>query len=173
MLCDTQYDTKNVLDSSMVEGYFRFDVGNDMITSRHGQAKSPGRLAGARWRFFTKSATVRESRAPDERVALAALILVSGAIACRTARPPVALPPSTSENVSLGEQHYLRACAKCHGATGEGGKGGPALRREVRNHDDAFLLGVMLEGHHDMPPANVTRVEAEVVAVWLRSHFAE
>lgn len=108
-----------------------------------------------------------------KRLVLPALLLVTGAIACRTARPPVQLPPSTQENVALGEQHYLRACADCHGATGEGGKDGPGLRREVRFHDDAFLIGVMLDGHDDMPPADVTRPQAELVMVWLRSHFAK
>jgi len=124
-------------------------------------------MSYAKWPWIAVSSSAR--RAIGKFVGGAVLVML---VACRSG-PPVVLPPPTVENISLGEQHYVRACSECHGRSGEGNKDGPGLRSEVRFHGDGFLVRVMLEGHGDMAPANVTRPEAELVMVWLRSHFSK
>lgn len=66
-----------------------------------------------------------------------------------------------------GADLYDGRCQACHGTDGRGTADGPDLLREVENHDDEFLVTVILEGKGDMEPVDVTPAEAQRIVDYL------
>lgn len=71
-----------------------------------------------------------------------------------------------------GAELYDMHCQVCHGSDGRGTPDGPDLAREVENHDDAFLVTVILEGKGDMEPVDVTPDQAQRIVDYLRELLA-
>ncbi len=76
-----------------------------------------------------------------------------------------------TEDPLTGEELYRLHCASCHGEDGGGTSSGPGLAGEVSRHSDADLIGVILDGKHDMPAIDVTEDEAGQIVDYLRELF--
>lgn len=64
-------------------------------------------------------------------------------------------------NATTGESVYQSNCASCHGANARGGSG-PNLISELKNHDDAEFIDVILEGEGSMP--GFSKLEDQAIA---------
>jgi len=75
-----------------------------------------------------------------------------------------------ANDLAAAERLYLRSCASCHGAAGEGGKG-PALSvpRLSRATDPETLLTVIRRGVEgtEMPGTRFSESEARLVSEWV------
>ncbi|MCB9763527.1 MAG: cytochrome c [Alphaproteobacteria bacterium] len=66
---------------------------------------------------------------------------------------------------------YADHCETCHGPSGGGTASGPNIRPELGRHDDAFIVDVILNGHGDMEPVDVTAEQAQAIVDWMRANF--
>ena len=58
-----------------------------------------------------------------------------------------------SGDAEAGAPLYSENCSRCHGATAQGGSG-PNLVSHIKDHDEAEVIDVILEGSGGMPSFN-------------------
>ncbi len=77
--------------------------------------------------------------------------------------------PLDTAALAAGADLYSIHCAACHSPDGTGGTG-PDITSEV-DEEDEELIEMILEGEDDMPAANVTPEEAQLIVDWMRTAF--
>ena len=77
----------------------------------------------------------------------------------------------TPGDIVEGERLYQMHCSVCHGVGGAGSSIGPDILEDVAEESVEDLVEVMLEGEDDMPAANVTPEEAQLIVDWMRTAF--
>src|SRR5882724_6175980 len=76
-----------------------------------------------------------------------------------------------SQDAEPGRVLFEKICARCHGADGNGGELGPAIRTRLARRDDVQLAALIREGlpTQGMPPSQVTNVEMAPLTRFLRT----
>lgn len=77
----------------------------------------------------------------------------------------------TGELEMDGAVLYSTYCSPCHGDDGTGTNAGPNIIPELGRHDDSFITDVILNGHDEMEPVDVTAEQAQAIVDWMRANF--
>lgn len=71
---------------------------------------------------------------------------------------------------TTGQELYLAYCAACHGGDARGTNLGPGIRGDA--DDKQEMIEVSLYGEDDMPPIDVPRPQAGLIADYLHDAYA-
>ena len=76
-----------------------------------------------------------------------------------------------SQDADPGRLLFEKICARCHGADGNGGELGPAIRARLPRHNDEQLASLIHEGlpAQGMPPSQVSEAEMGPLTRFLRT----
>ena len=79
--------------------------------------------------------------------------------------------PSSAQDAEPGRKSFEGRCARCHGADGNGGEMGPAIRERIPTRDDQQLRDLIHAGvpARGMPPTDVPAGEMGALLKFLRT----
>ena len=80
-------------------------------------------------------------------------------------------PDQLTGRVDCGEEVYMRQCATCHGAQGEGTENGQVLQGHIQGHGNFDLIQSIVYGEGTMPPQNLENQEVADVIAYMRANF--
>jgi len=98
------------------------------------------------------------------------MILLVALLGCSEPKPvePVLALEGSAQR---GEARFQMECARCHGASGGGAGGTPALAGRVHELPDAEVVDAMLNGRGAMMRLRLTDQQAADVLAYLRATF--
>ena len=78
---------------------------------------------------------------------------------------------ASAQDVDAGRKSFESRCARCHGADGNGGEMGPAIRERLPARDDKDLRQLINTGvpARGMPPTEMPSAEMDALVKFLRS----
>ena len=98
------------------------------------------------------------------------MVLLVALLGCSEPKPvePVLALEGSAQR---GEARYQMECARCHGASGGGAGGAPALSGRVHELPDAEVVDTMLNGRGAMMGLRLTDRQAADILAYLRETF--